>query len=348
MTSRCIRHMLEGLATLAVACAVAPPAFAGDTRSGDTTFGAKVFVDATHLDQDKNGVRTDASGTNGDIKRLYLDFDHRFGQVWSAHLTTDINWLRDESPTDLWVKRAYVQGAFSKGLVLRLGSADMPWAGFVNGWSGYRYVDKELVTRLKYGASADWGVHVLGAPGDGDLQYAVSMVSGSSYKSPRTGDRPDFEARLAWQPSKQMVLAAGGYDGTRAMDGGSQTALHTARRWDVLAAYKSEKLRVGAQYFRATDWNEVLSATRDRASGWSLWASLQLAPRWSVFARHDQADTSEVQDPARHDRYSNVGLEWAVNRNLRVAAVYKHERLKNLTSALSASNEAGLWAQISF
>lgn len=349
MFSRSLRHALAGLATLAAVAGICAPAQASDAEIGETTFGGKVFLDTTHLDQSKSGKRTDASGNGADLTRLYLDLDHRFSQVWSTHLTTDINWLRNASPTDLWVKRAYLQGAFSKAFVLRLGSADMPWAGFVNGWSGYRYVDKELVTRLQYGASADWGVHVLGAAGDsGQLQYATSMVSGSSFKRPRTGDRPDFEARVAWQPSKQTVLAIGGYNGTRALDGGSHVAQHTARRWDALAAYHDQRFRFGGQYFRATDWNQVRSVANDRASGWSVWASMQLAPQWSVFARHDQADTSELLDPARHERYNNLGVEYRINRNLQIAAVYKHERLANSSTLLSASNEAGLWAQISF
>ncbi len=348
MLFRYSSHALTGFATLALATVVAP-ARAADTAIGETRFGGKVFFDITRLDQDRNGQRTGASGNGADLKRLYLDVDHRFSQVWSTHLTTDINWLRHESPTDLWAKRVYLQGAFSEAFTVRFGSADMPWGGFVNSWSGYRYVDKELVTRLKHGASADWGVHVLGsAGGRGQLQYATSMVSGSSYKRPRTGDRPDLEARVAWQPTRQTVLAIGGYNGTRALDGGYHAAHHTARRWDAMAAYRDARFRFGGQYFRATDWNQVRSLQNDRASGWSVWASMQLAPQWTVFVRHDQTDTSELQDPALHEHYTHLGLEYQVNRHWQVAAVYRHGRLANTGTPLTASNEAGLWAQVGF
>lgn len=265
---------------------------------GATTLGGKLFLDVSHLNAYRNGRRTATSRNGADLKRFYLDLDHRFSDVWSAHLTTDINWARDSSPTDLWLKHAYLQGAFSKALVLRFGSAPLPWAGFVNQWSGYRYVDKELVTRLKFGASADWGVHALGAVGDrGRLQYAASVISGSSFKHPRTGDRPDVEARVAWQPSAHSVLAVGGYDGERALGGGNLPTYHTARRWDAMAAYATQRVRLGAQYFRAVDWNQVRSPRGDRASGWSAWASVVLDPRWAVFARYDRADTSASLDP---------------------------------------------------
>lgn len=324
-------------------------ALAADTPIGETTFGGKIFVNASHLDQYKNGKRTDVARNGVDLTRFYIDIDHRFSQVWSAHLTTDINWLRDQSPSDLWIKRAYLQGVFGKALTLRLGAADMPWASLVNRWSGYRYVDKELVTRLKYGDAADWGLHVLGAVGaHGQFQYATSVVSGSSYKKPRTGDSPNVEMLVAWQPTAETVLALAGYDGKRALDGGDHLTRHTARRWDALAAWASKRWRLGAQYFRASNWNEVRSPKGNRASGWSIWSSVQLTPCWAMFVRHDQADTSELLDPTRHDRYENLGVEWSIARKLRIAAVYKRERLKHLGMGLATFNGLGLWAQIGF
>jgi hypothetical protein len=324
-------------------------AHAADTPIGGTTIGGKLFLDTTHLNQYKNGKRTDVSRDGADLTRFYIDIDHRFSEVWSAHLTTDINWLRDDSPTDLWVKRAYLQGAFGRELTLRLGVADLPWTPFVNSWSGYRYIDKELVSRLKYGGSVDWGVHLLGAVGErGQLQYATALVSGSSYKRPRTGDSPDVEGRVAWQPNQYTVLAVGAYDGKRALDGGVHVTWHRARRWDAMAAYADQRFRFGGQYFRAIDWNEVRLVRGDRASGWSVWGSMKFGPHWALFARHDQADTSERIDPTRHERYDNLGLEWDISRQLRVAAAYKHERITHPDSTLSAFNELGLWAQIGF
>ena len=334
---------------LLLAAGSSTAALADDTPIGDTTIGGKIFVNASHINQYKNGKRTDVSRDGADLTRFYVDIDHRFSRIWSAHLTTDINWLRDQSPTDLWVKHAYLQGAFSKAFTLRLGAADMPWASLVNRLSGYRYVDKELVTRLKYGDAADWGVHVLGAVGTrGQFQYATSVVSGSSYKRPRTGDSPNVETLVAWQPTAETVLAVAGYDGKRALDGGDHLTFHTARRWDALVAWASKRWRLGAQYFRARNWNEVRSPRGNRASGWSAWSSAQLAPHWAVFVRHDQADTSERLDPTRHDRYEDFGVEWSMARKLQIAAVYKRERLSHLGMGLSTFNELGLWAQIGF
>lgn len=324
-------------------------AHAADTPIGDTTVGGKLFVNATHLNAYKNGQRTDVSRNGIDLKRFYIDIDHRFSEIWSTHLTTDVNWVRDQSPTDVWAKHAYLQGAFSQAFTLRLGVADMPWDGFVNHWSGYRYVDKELVNRLKYDDSVDWGVHVLGSIGEqGRVQYATSVVSGSSFQRPRTGGSANVAARVAWQPTDETVLAVAGYNGKRALDGGDHLTRHTARRWNALAAWANQHWRLGAQYFRATNWNQVRSLRGDRASGWSAWASVQMTPKWALFVRHDQADTSEQLDSSQHDRYENFGVEWSVINHLQIAAVYKHERLRHRRADIAAANELGLWAQVSF
>lgn len=346
---RAPRRAVAGLAALVFAAAGSPVAGAGELPAGDTDVGGTLFIDATHLDQTRNGKPVPLNRDGADLKRFYLSLDHRFGDVWSAHVVTDINWTRNQSPTDLWLKHAYLQGAFSKAFVLRLGAADMPWAGFANQWGGYRYVDKELVTRLSYGTSADWGVHALGALADGGpVQYAASVVTGSSFKHPRTGDRPDVEARLGWQPTRESVVAVGGYDGTRSLDGGDHEALHTARRFDALAAYADKRFRLGAQYFSATDWNQVRSTRGDRADGWSAWASVQVAPGWAVFARADGARTSRDLDPSLRDRYRNLGVAWTVNRALQVAAAWKDERQSDRAHELMRSRELGLWAQVKF
>lgn len=239
-----------------------------------------------------------------------------------------------------------LQGNFSKAFVLRVGTAAMPWAGFANTWGGYRFVDKELVTRLSFGTSADWGIHTLGALAeDGQVQYAASVVSGSSFKRPRTGDRADVETRVGWQPGPHTVIAVGGYNGTRALDGGDHQAMHTARRFDAMAAYADKRFRLGVQYFGATDWNQVRSTMGDHAAGWSTWASAQFAPGWAVFVGADEAKTSLSLDPSLRDRYRNLGVAWPVDRNL-VAAAYKYERLSDQTRVLMHSREVGLWAQV--
>lgn len=344
-------RQLGSAATAVLALAATGAAWA-DQPEGETRVSTKWFLDVSHLDRDLPGAGADSNDTSADLKRFFIDVDHRFSKIWSAHLTTDITWLRNQDPGDLWVRHAYVQGIFSKAFIVRLGAAPMPWQGLVNKWYGYRYVESDLTMRNKVGNVADWGIHTLGELGElgvgGRLEYAASMVTGASYKQPRLGNGPDLSARVSFQPTPHTVVGLGGYRGTLGQDTGGREALHTAQRWSVMAAYADEWWRVGGQYFHASNWHAVVSAQGDHSHGWSAWLSRQLTPSVSLFVRHDHVEPSGQLDPQRRDRYSHAGVEWRARAWLRVAAVWKHMRLTDGSPPLRTDNEAGLWAQVAF
>ena len=151
-----------------------------DTPPGTTTVGGTMFTDLTDLSQTTNGVDTSAQGYGVDVKRFYLVVDHGFDDIWSADLTTDFNYVKADSETQLFVKKAFVQAKLDNSAVFRLGSADMPWIPFDESIYGYRFVENTLIDRLKFGNSADWGVHFLGS--NDWTNYAVSAVDGGGYK----------------------------------------------------------------------------------------------------------------------------------------------------------------------
>jgi hypothetical protein len=327
----------------------AATASADDLSVGETGFGGDIFIDVSHLDQHINGMRTDTSGTDADLKRFRLHVDHRFSEIWSIHATTDIHWLRHQDPTDLWLRYAYMQGDFSDAFKLRLGSASMPWQGLITKWYGLRYVETDLTMRAKVGNPADWGVHARGTLGEnGRVEYAAAVVTGAGYKKPRLGNGPDEAARVAFQPSKHTVIGLGGYRGTLGKDAGSLPHRHTATRWSLMAAFANSRWRLGGQYFRASDWSQVVRLPSDRSHGWSVWASVQLTPVLALFARHDHSSPSRSLDPERRDRYTNAGVEWKARKNVHVAAVFKRERLARDGQHLERDNEAGLYARIQF
>lgn len=328
------------LATMSVGAARAAD---NDLAVGATRINGTVFLDMSRLDAQGS------ESTGADLKRFYFNVEHRFSPVWSVRATTDINWLRGQDPTDLWLKYAYLQGTFDKAFTLRAGAAPMPWSELADKWWGYRYIDPELVSRVKAGETSDWGVHALGAFGKrGQLDYAVSVVTGAGYKQPRLGNGPDVDARFSWQPSTHTVVALGTYSGTRGEDVDGAAALHVAHRWSALAAYADARWRFGAQYFRTDDWNRVLKPAGDRGHGWSAWASVQLAPKLAVFARHDRYVPSSVLDPSRTERYANAGIEWRARSWLRVAAVWKRTRVADAGAVLQDVREAGVYAQLSY
>lgn len=310
-----------------------------------TKVGGTMFVDFTNLDQTSNGKKTDASGTGLDVKRFYLSIDHTFNDVWSADLTTDFNYTSATGETQVFVKKAYLQGAFSKLATLRVGSANMAWIPFVEDWYGYRYVENTLTDRLKLGNSADWGLHLLGD--NGIFNYQVSAVNGGGYKNPTRSNSVDFEGRVGLQPVKGLMFAVGAYDGDLGKDTQSKPTLHSARRYDAMAAWNRDNLRLGAEWFKADNWKNVATPATDSASGWSLWGSYDFAPM-SVFARYDRVDMSKQLDPSLKDTYWNAGVAFPLTKGVRVAVAYKDERLRDDTTTNVHSREIGAWGEVKF
>jgi hypothetical protein len=319
------------------------PTKSASSWADNTTVGGTMFVDFSNIDQASNGSKTDAAGTGLDVKRFYLSIDHQFNDVWSADLTTDFNYVNNDGETNLFVKKAYVQGAFSKLATLRIGSAGTPWIPFVEDFYGYRFVENTLVDRMKFGNSADWGLHLLGDSGTFD--YQVSMVNGGGYKHPNRSDSVDFEARVGFTPIKGFAVAIGGYTGHLGEDTTTSPALHDARRYDAMVAWNANGLRLGAEWFRANDWNNVATPFSDAADGYSLWGSYDFSAA-SVFARYDRVEPSKHLDPDLEDTYYNFGVAFPITTSIRVAVAYKNERLRNGMSGDVESREVGAWGEV--
>lgn len=322
----------------------------------NTSISGKMYFDFTNIDQkNSDSGKTDASGTGFDVKRFYLGVDHKFNDIWSANLTTDFNYVSSDGETNLFVKKAYVQGKFDQAAVLRIGSADMPWIPFVENEYGYRYVENTLIDRLHYGNSADWGAHLGGTFGDNKtVNYAVSVVNGNGYKNPSRSKGVDVEGRIGFAPFEGMMVAVGGYSGHRGKETENINANHTANRGDVLVAYTNKMFRVGAEYFTAKNWNNVLATASDKADGYSAWGSVKVADDVSLFARYDYAKLSKTLDPSSKDTYYNAGVEYQVTKGFKLAGVWKHEKGEKSVAAPLAhvqnikTDEFGVFGEVKF
>ncbi|SEJ36790.1 porin [Frateuria terrea] len=329
-----------------------------DKALADTKFSGKMFFDFSNIDQKNSDTgKTDASGTGLDVKRFYLGVDHQFNDIWSANLTTDFNYVSSDGETNLFVKKAYVQGKFDQAAVLRIGSADMPWIPFVENYYGFRYVENTLTDRLKYANSADWGVHLGGDIGANKVaNYAVSVVNGGGYKNPGRSKGVDIEGRVGFVPFEGMIVAVGGYSGHLGKETESIDTPHTAQRGDVMVAYADKKVRVGAEYFTAKDWgNLVLSPVGDKADGYSFWASYALTDDVALFGRYDNAKLSKDLDGQAKDVYYNLGLQYQVAKGFKLAAVWKHEKADHSVSdpvpphvQNVKTNEIGVFGEVAF
>ncbi len=331
----------------------------------DTTLGGTVFFDVSHISNKSNGVATPQSGTNFDIKRLYLQVDHRFNDVFSANVTTDFIYDSGSSATQLFIKKAWLQAKVSDALVIRAGASELTWAPFVEKLYGYRYVENTFIDRTKFGTTTDWGLHASGVLANSIISYQVSVVDGEGFKKPATGvtnrtHAVDVEGRVA-ATYDHFTVAVGAYDGKLGNDVTGVPTFNTARRIDVAAAYVTDRFRIGGEYLWAKDWADVLQANPAKTNtteGYSVFGSLNLTSKVAVFGRYDWIKPKKNTAPTFDDDYFNVGVSYSPIKPLDFALVYKREQANNasLTSTNGVVggtingtyNEIGLFSQVKF
>jgi len=316
----------------------------------DTKLSGRLYYDFTDIDDTNKGAKTDKSGTAFDIKRFYLGVDHKFDDKWAMNLTTDFQYSSAIGATEIYLKKAYVQYTVSDAFVLRAGSTDLPWVPFAENAYGMRYIENTLIDRLKYGTSADWGVHAGGKLAGGAVEYAVAAVNGNGYKNPSRSKGLDFEGRVSFAPTASTIIGVGTYSGTLGKETQNIDAIHTANRVDFIAAYAAGNNRLGVEYFSAKDWNNVVTAASDKAEGWSAWGSYGLTKEGvTLFARYDQADPSKTLDPTLQETYYNVGVEFPFAKGVKLSAVFKHTDRHNAARTVDLkTDEVGMWGEFRF
>jgi hypothetical protein len=330
----------------------------------NTSISGRMYFDLTNVSSKSAGVDNPQNGTHFDVKRFYVSIDHAFDDVWSADVTTDFTYDTSQcngiktttdpvtgdvlsatcsgsgaSASQLYIKKAYLQGKFDDLAVLRLGAFDMPWIPFAEDAYGYRYVENTLVDRLKYGNSADWGAGLSGSTGsDLKFEYSLAAINGAGYKKPGFGlgtnrsKGMDFEGRFDVKYDG-FVLAVGGYDGKLGKEMTPDTTVHNYTRFDALAAYVADGFHVGVEYFSDHNFNDITtSGVTDSGDGWSGFAAYQFDPKWALFGRYDDTNPTKGTAKGQPDftnKYYNVGIEWTPTKIVNLSLVYKHDSGSN-------------------
>ena len=299
----------------------------------NTSISGRMYWDFTNITAKNNGVKSSNNGTSFDIKRFYLSVDHTFDSVFSSDLTTDVTYDKGIGVSQVYIKKAYLQAKLDPAFIVRIGSADMPWIPYVEGVYGYRYVENTLVDRIKFGNSADWGLHVLGSLADGMVNYQFSMVNGAGYKKAATyrTKSPDFEGRVSLK-YQGFQAAVGGYVGHEGVQYG-MTSNHTYTRFDALAAYTANGVKVGVEYFDASNKGAEAQPAgfSTHGYGYSPFASYTFMPQWTIFGRYDYVKpySQDAAHKAFHNDYYNVGLTYSPAKIVDFSLVYKHDAGSN-------------------
>lgn len=293
----------------------------------NTSVNGRMYFDFSNVTMKNAGTKAQPTGSGFDIKRFYTGVDHKFNDVFSANVTTDVTYNSGAGNVEVFVKKAYLQAKVNDLLTVRAGSADMPWIPFAEEQYGYRFVEQTVTDRTKFGNSADWGVHALGNLGP-IVSYAVAVVDGGGYKNPQRSSGVDVEGRLT-ASMNGFTGALGGYSGKLGKDVQGAPAKHTAERFNALLGYANKKFRVGGEYFYATNWTAVTSTQTDKAEGYSVWGSFNFTPKHSVFAKFEETKPNKTTVSTKKEDYWNVGFNWEPIKIVDLALVYKHDKIQD-------------------
>lgn len=351
--------------------------------AADTTVGGTIFFDATTINQQANGVKTNNTGTGVNIKRAYITLNHKFNDVFSANITTDISNVAGDTTNTVnganvktgantgivgkgfYLKNAYLQAKIDPALWVRVGVAPLPWVPYIESKEGYRYIENVGIDRIGRGTSADWGVHVGGDLGK-YISYQVSVIDGAGYRKAYVTNTVDIEGRISANYAG-FFAAAGGYTGRLANNVQGTQLFHMAQRLDFAGGYQTKKFTLGGEYWYAKDFNGgVTRATEDSTTGFSVFGNYNLTPKWNVFGRYDWVrDATGLSTPgfARvGDHYFNTGLQYEPVKNVDLTLVYKRDVARGGTistqngtigGALAGGgrgtyDEVGLFGKVSF
>ena len=362
-----MRGMLAVAALVSLGIPVAGRADAPDEARGSTKVSGTVFADLTYRQNvDKaTGLAADKSnGTSFDLKRFYLTVDQTWNATWGARFRSDVG-NETNGKYDLFVKNAYLEARLAPELSLRAGAADLPWIPFAEGLYGYRYVENVLIDRTKFGASADWGLHAVGALGGGVAAYAVSVVNGRGYGDPTRSQAPTGEARVSFAPVGGLTVAVGGLVGSLGQRTVGTRTPNTAKRAQALAAWVGGGLRLGLEAFWASDYSSKIitgAAPHDKAIGVAGWASYGFpSTPWALFARADYVQPNRDTRSSLKDVYANGGVQLRPIDAVSLALAYKFEQTRDGTLPTSNGtvgtakagssgryDEVGLWGLYTF
>ncbi|MXO60793.1 hypothetical protein GRI89_14715 [Altererythrobacter salegens] len=328
--------------------------------AADTKISGRMYYNVSSVNaKDAAGNKVESDG-GFELKRFYLGVDHKFDDTFAGNVTMDV------SPVDnggkavgygFYIKKAYLEAKLAKELKLRLGSADMPWIPYVEGVYGYRHIEKTLTDLDSFGTSADWGVHASGDLADGVVSYQVSAVDGAGYREPKFTETIDFEGRISAKFGGFNV-AVGGYTGELGKDVTGAAPYRTATRFNAMLAYKDEiagmPVTIGGEYFTAKNWKVLQAAPKDKAEGYSLFASIAPVEQWSVFGRLDHIEPFKNSAPLMQDDFMMFGVQFSPATIVDFALVYKRDnadgglKIGNLGSGQEKRDEVGLYGQFRF
>ncbi len=249
--------------------------------SSGVTFSGYMFGDyfwmASHHDADIK----DANGFW--MRRIYLTFDYSLTPRFSTRVRFEMNSRGDFSTTSSalvpYIKDAYLKWQINRNHQMYLGISPPPTFDYIEGFWGYRFLEKTALDLQRWGPSREFGVSLKGnLVSSGTLQYHVMLGNGNGNKS-ETNIGKKWMGALRYFPVKQFVLEA-------YADWNDKPGHTDWKTYQIFAGYQGNRFRMGSSFSRQVrQTTEGTDAILDLLSVFAVW---EFHSQWSVVARVDR------------------------------------------------------------
>ena len=244
----------------------------------NTTISALVFGDAYWVSEHHTPAIEGANGFQ--LRRVFLTFDHKLSDQWSARLRFEANGKGDfTSSVDLepFVKDAFIRYTGGRHQAT-LGIQPTPTMEVAEKLWGYRSVEKTLLDLNRFGLTRDTGVAISGSFDAGKkVRYWAMFGNGSGTRDETNEGKRDYFA-LDLVPSEAWIFELYG-DLDQRPGATDRTTLQ------VVGGYQGARGRFGLQFARQE--RELASGGDETIDAASVFGSIKLSDKLHLLARYD-------------------------------------------------------------
>ncbi len=257
----------------------------------------------------------DGNSRSVDLTRAYLGYEYFFSKSLSSRINIDV---ADPGAGKLQMT-AFIKNAFllykKNNFSVRFGMIGVDQYNIQEVQWGYRYIYKSFQDAYNFGPSADLGAAAEYSP-TGFISFDASILNGEGYKKLQADSVFKQTIGITVKPFKGFALR-GYYD--RMKNNNNQQSLA------LFAGYSYKAFRVGAEY--NLQINNGMINLHDM-SGVSFYSAVNLATKFSVFARYDYLKS--ILNPGdtlpwnvkKDGQLFMAGLDYSPAKGVRIAPTY--------------------------
>jgi hypothetical protein len=255
------------------------------------------------------------SSKSFDLTRVYLGYEYYFTKNISSKVNIDIG---DPGVGKLQMT-AFIKNAFlqykSNNFSARFGMIGVNQFSVQEKQWGYRYIYKSFQDAYNFGPSADLGAAIEYSPIK-QISFDLSVLNGEGYKKIQSDSTFKTTFGLTIKPFEGFVLR-GYYDMMNHNYNQTSLALY--------AGYTYKQFKTGIEYNIQNNNNMI---NNHNFSGISVYTSLLIAEKFSVFTRYDNLKSETIEGESNPWNLSKdgqlfmAGFDYSPTHGVKIAPTY--------------------------